>query len=395
MAKVNFKNYEKPTAEDYSIPEAGIEDIDRAVFKLFDKDISFEIVTNDELTKVPVVFAAGERFALTRRKNPIRDNNNTIILPIISIVRSTVDFSTSQGGRGSAITTRDQPSYTIKRRLSETDRDYQNLINKFGIKNQDNVASRNHFGSADIAPGNDAKPGTFVTRRQNNSLKYSQGENAINLNSKSSIGNNIFEVIQVPYPIFLTLDYKITFWTQYMTEMNEMQEIYLSNMMGQSEEFVIISDKGYEYVAKSSTSFSSDNNLTNYTDSERLIKCTFDIKVSGYILNAHNPGMPNQIRSFISAPFIEFGYNAVDGNVVKRDSEYNFERDVNKFILNDIKSLDEANPDVNDLGVQKLIVNPFTNKKEVKFLKILSTNQRSGETVISSQIIKKLDNQYE
>lgn len=395
MAKIDFKNYDKPTAEDYSIPEAGIEDIDRAVFKLFDKDISFEIVTNNELTKVPVVFAAGERFALTRRKNPIRDNNNTIILPIISILRSTVDFSTSQGGRGSAITTRDQTSYTIKRRLAESDRDYQNLVNKFSIKNQDNVSSRNNFGASDINPGNTSIPGSFASRRQANSLKFSKKANSITLDSQAALGNNIFEIIQIPYPIFLTLDYKITFWTQYMSEMNEMQEIYLSNMKGQSEEFVVISDKGYEYVAKSSTTFSSDTNLSNYTDSERLIKCTFDIKVSGYILNSQNPGLPNQIRSFVSAPFIEFGYNAVDGNVVKRDSEYNFDRDVSKFTLSDVESNEEINADPNDLGVQRLVENPFTSEKEVKFLKILTTDQRSGETVISSQIIKKIDNQHE
>lgn len=395
MAKIDFKNYDKPTTADYSIPEAGIEDIDRAVFKLFDKDISFEIVTNNELTKVPVVFAAGERFALTRRKNPIRDNNNTIILPIISILRSTVDFSTSQGGRGSAITTRDQPSYIIKRRLSEADRDYQNLVNKFSIKNQDNVSSRNNFGSSDINPGNTSIPGSFASRRQSNSLKFSKKANSITLDSQAALGNNIFEIIQIPYPIFLTLDYKITFWTQYMSEMNEMQEIYLSNMKGQSEEFVVISDKGYEYVAKSSTTFSSDTNLSNYTDSERLIKCTFDIKVSGYILNSKNPGLPNQIRSFVSAPFIEFGYNAVDGNVVKRDSEYNFDRDVNKFTLSDVESNEEIDADPNDLGVQRLVENPFTSEKEVKFLKILTTDQRSGETVISSQIIKKIDNQHE
>ena len=395
MAKIDFKNYDKPTAEDYSIPEAGIEDIDRAVFKLFDKDISFEIVTNNELTKVPVVFAAGERFALTRRKNPIRDNNNTIILPIISILRSTVDFSTSQGGRGSAITTRDQTSYTIKRRLAESDRDYQNLVNKFSIKNQDNVSSRNNFGASDINPGNTSIPGSFASRRQANSLKFSKKANSITLDSQAALGNNIFEIIQIPYPIFLTLDYKITFWTQYMSEMNEMQEIYLSNMKGQSEEFVVISDKGYEYVAKSSTTFSSDTNLSNYTDSERLIKCTFDIKVSGYILNSQNPGLPNQIRSFVSAPFIEFGYNAVDGNVVKRDSEYNFDRDVSKFTLSDVESNEEINADPNDLGVQRLVENPFTSEKEVKFLKILTTDQRSGETVISSQIIKKIDTQHE
>ena len=70
MKKIDFKNYNRPVAEDYDIPSAGIEDVDRAIFKLFNNDMSFEVINDNELIKIPVVFAAGERFALTRRKDP-------------------------------------------------------------------------------------------------------------------------------------------------------------------------------------------------------------------------------------------------------------------------------------------------------------------------------------
>ena len=96
MSKIDFKKYENKLTEDFDLPSVGIEDIDRAVFNLFDKDISFDVDRNGTMEKVPVVFASGERFALTRRKNPIRDNNNTLILPIISIVRGEIDFSPGQ-----------------------------------------------------------------------------------------------------------------------------------------------------------------------------------------------------------------------------------------------------------------------------------------------------------
>ena len=68
---------------DFDIPSIGIEDIDRAIFQLFDNKISFEVSHKGTLQKVPVIFASGERFALTRRKNPIRDSENTLILPLI------------------------------------------------------------------------------------------------------------------------------------------------------------------------------------------------------------------------------------------------------------------------------------------------------------------------
>ena len=44
--------------ENFDIPSIGIEDIDRAVFTLFDKKISFEVKHKGSLQKVPVIFAS-------------------------------------------------------------------------------------------------------------------------------------------------------------------------------------------------------------------------------------------------------------------------------------------------------------------------------------------------
>ena len=128
--------------EDFNFPSIEIEDIDRAVFDLFDKEIKFEIEEKGSSRKVPVIFAAGERFALTRRKKAIRDKNNALILPLISILRGEIDVSPDQHGKGTAISYPDQPGYYIKKRLSKKDRKYQNIINKQKIKNQDNVAQK-------------------------------------------------------------------------------------------------------------------------------------------------------------------------------------------------------------------------------------------------------------
>ena len=81
------------TAEDFFIPESGIEDTDRGVFELFDKRLNFQVKIKDQASKVPVVFSTGERFALTRRRKPIRDKNNAIILPIIPIKIANNEFT--------------------------------------------------------------------------------------------------------------------------------------------------------------------------------------------------------------------------------------------------------------------------------------------------------------
>ena len=70
---------------DFYLPPGGLEDIDRALFNLYDKDLQFSIDQRGESRKVPVIFATGERFALIKRREPLRDENAALILPLISI----------------------------------------------------------------------------------------------------------------------------------------------------------------------------------------------------------------------------------------------------------------------------------------------------------------------
>jgi len=401
MSENDFKNYEAGVPDNFEIPAAGIENIDRSVFDLFDKDIGFQIETNGKIQKVPVVFAAGERFALTRRKNPIRDNNNALILPLISIDRTSIDFSPNQGNRKSAIATRDQFNYVIKKRLASEDREYQNIKNKSSLKNQNNVASRGHFALNTISPGDVAislgENSTIASRRQGTPISFSGGGGLIGIDSKSSLGDNIFEVIQVPYPIFIAITYKATLWAQYMQQMNQLQEIYLTKMKGQASEFVLKTSEGYEYVAKSSEVFASDTNFSDYTESERVIKTSIDIVVPGYIINPKHPGIPNQLRSFYSAPQIEFGYHTVNSQVFTKKE--NSKNDPDKFILSDLETIEEIEnrPErgQTDALIAETIENPFSGESKVQFSRIINRNNRSGETVASSLIVKKIETQHD
>lgn len=381
--------------ENFQFPSIEIEDIDRAVFNLFDKDISFETEEKGKSRKVPVIFSTGERFALTRRKNPIRDKNNALILPLISIMRSDIDVSANQHGFKTAIAYGDQPGYYIKKRLSTHDRQYQNIINKLGIKNQKNVSSKSNFSSNDISPGNIALPNTVASRRQgkNNSF-LSQ-----NVDLSDKIGKNIFEIIEVPYPTFASIKYTAVFWSQYNTQANEMLQTLFRSFPGQAHEIPVKTDAGFELVVFFDDNFSPDTNFESYSDEERLIKYTMNFTVPGYILNPKSmKGMPNQIRSYFSAPTINFGYQEPKGKVVF-DNQPDREDRLNKFVLSDIKNEKQVKRNNKrgesneDLEIEML--NPFSGKKEILKAKVLTRNKRAGETVLSGQLVKKLENQYE
>ena len=374
--------------EDFDIPSIGIEDIDRAIFELFDNKISFEVKHKGTLQKVPVIFAAGERFALTRRKNPIRDRENTLILPLISIMRQNIDFSPAQSNKKTAIAFREQENYVIKYRLSERDRKYQNIINKQGIKNQDNVSSRKHFLSNIPSPGFGTKPSTLSTRREgvqfSSAAKVSLGE---------ELGKNIFEIIQIPYPEFVAVTYDVIFWTQYMQQSNQMLETLLINFTGQGEEIPMTTAGGYELVAFFSGPFSnSGTNLDNFTEDERIIKHSFSVTIPGYVLNPKHPGMPKMIRSYVSAPELSFGVYLGDVETINYQPERKQET-VKRHVLEDLTNIKEhelVRGESREV-IQNTVVNPFTKSTKTEFSKIRTRNQRSGETVASSEIIEEIE----
>jgi hypothetical protein len=378
--------------EDFDIPSVGIEDIDRAIFKLFNEKLSFEVTHKGTTQKVPVIFASGERFALTRRKNPIRDKNNTIILPVISIMRKNIDFSPSQANKGTAISFREQESYVVRYRLSSRDRKFQNIINKQGVKSQKNVSSRENFELTSPTKTR-ANLGTVTTRRESSNINFSANAKVA---LGENLGKNIFEVMEIPYPEFVAVTYNVVFWTQYMQQSNQMLETLLVNFTGQGEEIPLTTEAGYELVAFFASPFSGDSNLDEFTENERIIRHSFDVTVPGYIINPKHPGMPKMIRKYISAPQINFSYIQGNAQIIDYQPERKKDR-VKKHVLNDL-----TNPKREGLKrgqsrekIESVIQNPFTKDTKVGFSKVRLRNERSGETVISSEIIREIETQSE
>jgi len=394
MSKIDSGYEGTNVPDDFSIPPCGIEDVDRAIFNLFDKTLILEVQINEKSTKVPVVFAAGERFALTRRRQPLRDRNGALILPVVAIRRKSIEVSPTLGNYGTAISPRDQGYYAIRRKLSKEDRDYQKIINKLRIKNQENVASRGNFGSNEIFPGNRAKPGALASRRNRNNLSFQINDTG-NLLEKR-LGDNIFEIITIPYPEFFLADYEVTFWTQYTIHMNQLLEVMMANFNGQDIAYQLTSDSGYEFTAFVQPSLTSGDNFDNFTDDERIIRYSFDIKVPAYLIAPDQPGLPSPFRKFLSAPQIEFITSQVSAPIIKTVESPDGDGDIDRFILSDVEILTSTGKVPLARGqdgaqIVDIVQDPFTGKEKKRLLRVLTRNQRSGESVISSRIVVDLE----
>jgi len=399
------------TPGDIEIPPCTVEDVDRSVFNLFDKQLPFQAKSNSEgIKRIPVIFATGERFAVLRRKEPLRDKTGAIILPLISIMRSGINQDPDNGISGGQTS-----PIVIKRRLSKDNPIYKRLINENRLKNQDENADASH----NLTPvGGGAIPGTIGTRRT--PPHQSQESRSGNL-LKPQLSNNIYETLTIPPVKYYTATYNITFWSQYTQEMNNMLMTIMSLYQNNHRRtFKLETDKGYWFVGYASSELNPENNTDDFKDQERLIRCSFEIKVNAYIIAPQYPGSPSYIRRYVSAPTIEFDTFSTIGKIIVNPQTVQ-RNDPNVFVLEDLYSETNDLPDTGDassivnslnnhldngpatvggysnkasLSSVRTVVtdrNIFTGEERENILTIKTVNPRKGETVYREQLIQKIE----
>ena len=260
--------YEGSGNTDYIIPSCGVEDLDLSVFNLFDKQIPLYYDLHGEVKKVPVIFATGERFALLRRKQPITDRNGALILPLISITRSSIENVPSKG-----IANNQMFPNIVTKRISHKDlvyRQQQNIENLKNVKGED----LNQEGDLSLKP---------------------------------RIEKNIVETIEMPPIKYFGANYEISIWSSFTQQMNKLLEsIMNAYTLNPGQQFRLESDKGYTFSAFVDGSISQDTNYSDFTDAERYIKYNMTINATGYIIAPNILGGKTALRSFMSAPEVSF-----------------------------------------------------------------------------------------
>jgi hypothetical protein len=383
-------HYSKPS--DYSVPSVGIEDVDVALFKLFNNEIPLQVITDIGLKKVPVIFAAGEKWAMVKKNKAIKDKNGSLILPLITMFRTSIvqDMSEDITGRG---INQQTGELVIKRRLDTSDRGYQSLINKLLIKNQDNIA---------VSPEQLDDATLSTTRAQGELTTDYVVRNGGVLHPDKS--RNVFETLVIPSPQFYTAQYDVTIWAQYTTHMNQILQQIISSFLPQGNCWKLQLDNGYWFVAKvDQNSYTADNNVDDYSQEERIIKYKYNIKVPAYILATDTPGAPVPVRRYLSNPVISFSVGLGEGEIDESNGESIFlgaddptlpidandsktskrrdQRDVRNtrlFPSNSETSTSE-DPAIKKLGRQ----NVYQENIDGELVRVKSVNKFTGETVLS------------
>ena len=333
---------------------------------------------------------------------------------------------TSELGAGTA----QNVPMTIKKQLSEEDPLYQKLLNKQSIQNSDNISSQDAILEGDIGASasdrmnynkKDATPGRLASRSSQVSVDMSARRHK---QIQGSLGNNIYEIITMPPPKYFTATYEVTFWAQYTTQMNNMINAMMSLYQSYSQRtFQLETPKGYWFVGYVGENLNSGNNFDDFTDSERLVRYSFEIKVPAYLVGASYPGAQNPLRRFVSAPQISFDALIFDKEIDTQTPHGISTGNPEDLILEDIRTVSDpipgqsigsksfaasdsrgifkqrdasqvTNRDINgdfvggatsDDNRTKIIEiehDPFTGKKVKKKLHVKTRTNRKGETVL-------------
>ena len=367
--------YENELDIENSIPSLTIEDVDRAFFELFQNRLPFFYRTSKskdgEQKRIPVIFSTGERFAISSKKEPVRDKNGALILPLISISRSNI---TQENAKGGGINDRFN-ELVVKRKISKEDPLYQSI---------------------------QEKPNDFFE----NTGRVLQPR----------LTKGIYETIVIPMPKYFTLSYDIVVWSQYQQQVNDAIQVMLgSYLQPGSRNIKIKTKKGYWIVAYFSEEISQDSNVSDFSDSERLLKVNFSAQVPAYLVLPEFPGSMKPIKKYVSAPQISFesvsqketdiikGPNIAPGNVDAyllssvatlddpiRPDGIGYEGEIqSKTIAGDISNtisqypFDVKKTSKNEIEIVTLDKDPFTGEKRKIKVKRSKKNSK-GESVISS-----------
>lgn len=211
----------------------GLMDVDAAFLSWFDNKLNLHLSDpKGERKKVPVRFVAPERWSLAREEG-IRDEQGILLLPIVSISR------TSVGGPNEA--------------------GYQRI---FADLNQDHSY--------------------YKKINQKSSLVK---ELVKNRPKEIDPTLPIFEVYTHRAPDHYVLTYEVDVWTTYITDMNTVIEKIGQELNFRSvKSFYFETKDGYGFNAFQEEGLNDESNLEDFTGKERIVRKTFTFKVPASIM---------------------------------------------------------------------------------------------------------------
>ena len=236
----------------YSLQEVGmysstIEDIDYTIMSWLKKDLELFCNTNEGRTKVPVLWQVPERAYQIKNEKDLRDANNTLKLPLISVERSGITKNPENKGSFQAQLYSDQKNgrsgrFVIARQI--VPEKTQNFAIASGTRTNTNAKRQRYF------PRNNKKV--------------------------------VIRTLSIPIPVYVNVEYKIKLKTEYQQNMNELITPFIART-GQINA-LSLRHNGHIYEVFIDQNFTHNNNLANLGEDIREFNTEISLRVLGYLI---------------------------------------------------------------------------------------------------------------
>ncbi len=227
-----------------------LETIDYSIYDYMNEKINFHVTTGKGFEKVPIIWVASERAYQIKNKKELRDEEGTIVMPVITIERSAVvkDLTTRGAYYGDQFIHQDEKGggIIVARRI--------------------NQKKTSEFNNAD-------------QNRRNPASDPASGPKFIRRSDKRKV---VYETISMPPIVYVDVTYKIVLRTEYQQQMNELMQVFVTKP-GTINSLLLKRDN-HRYEAFVQGTFTQGNNISAMDNEERRFETSIDIKVLGHLI---------------------------------------------------------------------------------------------------------------
>ena len=233
-----------PSNTEHYIMPSTLENIDLALYEWVNETLNIHTISNEGWKKVPVIWSNAERAFMIKNFKDRRDDEGTLVYPLITIERTSVEKNLSKKG-------------------------------SFGV---------NLFRNPDV------KGGVIAISKQIQQEKTKEFVNAdtLRITGKSNFPKQqrtntaVYEILYTPYPTYLDMTYDITLRTEYLQQMNEIVVPFMTRTGGINS--FLLKKNGHQYETFLQSNFNLESNASSLNDQERIFTTKVQIKVLGYLL---------------------------------------------------------------------------------------------------------------
>lgn len=228
--------------EGKNVFDSRIENIDAAMYNFINEHMNLHAHTNNGFKKVPVIMATAERAHQSKRDYRVRDDDGSLIMPLITIERTSMTKSPSEKG---TVWANVPPLSKLKG-------------GSIPVAKKILQSKTSNFANADA-------------KRKRGQLNFPRKNEKV-----------VYQTISIPLPVYVTVMYQITLRTEYQQQMNDLVVPFMTVPGGIN--YIIIRDGVHRYEGFIQQEYTHENNISDFSNEERKFETKLNIKVLGRLI---------------------------------------------------------------------------------------------------------------